>query len=255
MIQLTEVKIEYDQACCQAGFGSLRELRGRGESLSSCSSEENEEGGRTRMVNGKMMPVPKRQKKRKITKKEKIVLMGEQVNSMMQSLQMQDCVVTMTPAQYRQTVRGLEENIRMIPLDTKIPELQKLRDHIFRAPPRLRIRMPMLPIEKLLMFGRGKDLQCKGCDQLFEPDGRYVPTLICLRTKFHPACAAVLIHGLGPELFYECLARMSSREWIDKHTKLIPREKLVDCRHPVWKKDKDLMMIIDEGREILYRRH
>ena len=180
--------------------------------------------------------------KKKSDKPAKIAKMRLQVANMKKCYPLQGSLVTLSKEQYRETLAKMQHNIDAIPLDTPWSELQLLKNHVFTVPDGgMCIRLPVQSINDARLKCRGEDMQCKGCDEKIK--GRFVRNLTCMRTKFHPSCAAVLISAVGKKLYYDCMGRMSSTT--EKGHK---RSEPIKCRHPIWSTSKELSEEIEEAR-------
>lgn len=107
--------------------------------------------------------------------------------------------VRLSPTEYETAVQGMRKNIELIRPKTT-SALKLLREDAM-MPKAIEVRMP------LMRDSDDRDLQCKACSANILGD--FVPSLVCLRGKMHPACAAVIIEKLGARTFYECVGHLN----------------------------------------------
>ncbi len=89
---------------------------------------------------------------------------------------------------------------------------------------------------------------CKGCG--LKITGAFVRNLRCMRTKYCPGCAAVMIDAVGREAFFRCTG---ATNFYDAKTGSFG-SKQTECRHKAWAElDPELAEEIAQATDIFVR--
>ena len=127
---------------------------------------------------------------------------------------------------FRQTLYHLMPNIAAIKAMTPYPALQTLR--MYESTGRERFSGWLAITELIARPVRNIDMQCGACSS---PIGSlHVPSMVCPHTKYHPACAAVLVRILGhEEVFMRTGLCRLNMIWYDEAGE--PRKRLKSASH------------------------
>jgi len=202
-----------------------------------------------------------RAKKRlRLTPEDFCDLMRVQVQRMLELWVQDSAWVTLTTEQYCEVLRKFEPNLAAMekvkqPMVKKRPTqanetyavIAKLRDHVWDPRP-LTVRLPVDSKDADPKSCKGEDMGCKACGAKIS--GQFVRNLRCMRTKYCPPCAAVMIDAVGREAFFRCTG---ATNFHDAKTGAIGT-KQTECRHKAWAElDPELAEEIAKATEIFTR--
>ena len=155
-------------------------------------------------IRGMLSSPPERALKKRKSKEDFVPEMRERLAKMVEAYGKERSLVVLDPEIYKTVLARLQPNIDAIPANTPWEELRKVGEFKFTPPlVKYECRLPLTEFESSDRTER----RCKGCDG--EPEEFYVGSAVCLRTKFHPACAAIIIQAVGKRRFFECMGRLS----------------------------------------------
>ena len=219
-------------------------------------SESEEEEEEEEPPSSRKRPAGPRKKKPKphADKPVRIERMRDHVSQMKYNYPLEHSLIVLSRDEYIATVERMRKNLDAIPLDSVWPELLALRNHAFVPPEgEYRCRLPKMSVKSTPLSLRGEETRCKGCDG--EGEDFYVGNLACRRTKFHPACAAVIVRAVGRDRFFNCMGRMSRRLENGKPRPDVRNKKtgkveqgVLKCHRDKWNSCPELWREIEEAR-------